>query len=303
MIYNISMKITEWNLENFYILMDKYKNQDIDTMTNDEWENLSVSTTIKNKHLQKVLDAKRVIEEIDADVYVFTEVGGRESLSNFNKYFLDEKYWYYFKNGNSNRGIEIGFLVNKRLDYKAEVHSNKNILLENGKRFSRNIAELRLSQNDKLKLIILGVHLKSKHSREDDFQGMRQREMELKALRTHISKLEKEYSVPVVIAGDFNCTMEEPELKNFAKGLSEFHKIKKSSIEESCTHVHFSTKRVLNQLDYIFSTKNLKYDLKNSYTYKFRNEYGDVLDLPESIQEKQWNPSDHYPLVLKIKNY
>ena len=302
MFYNNSMKIAEWNLENFYILMDKYNNQNIEEMSNEEWTSLSISTTIPNKHLQKVLDAQKVIQEIDADVYVFTEVGGRDSLANFNKYFLEENYWYYLKHGNSNRGIEIGFLVNKRLDYKTEIHSNKDIKLENGKKFSRNIAELRLSKKDKLEMIILGVHLKSKHSREDDFQGMRQREMELKALRTHINKLEEELKVPVIVAGDFNCTMDEPELKNFSKGLKEFHKIKKSSIEESCTHVHFSTTRVLNQLDYIFTTKNLRYKLKDCYTYRFKNEYGDILGLPDRIVEKKWNPSDHYPLVLTIKD-
>lgn len=294
------MKICSWNTENFFIFLDKYKDEDINELSNDQWEKFSLSS-VKNKHIQKVIDSAKAVKDIDADLYILSEMGGRESLQNFNKYFLNDNYDCFLKNGNSNRGIEIGFLVKKNLDYSFEVHSNKDLVLDNGYKFSRNVPELRVSnKNGDLILIVLGVHLKSKISSAQDFEGIDQRTSELKLLSSYASTIKEMYSVPVIIAGDFNCSRMDYELNIFSKEMYEFHDLKKSKDEELCTYVNFKVKRILTQIDYIFCTENI-FDLDNSFTYRFKDDYGYSLGIPDSFEEKKYLPSDHFPLVAKIK--
>lgn len=296
------MKICAWNTENFFVFMDKYKDENIDDLTNEQWEKLSCSTNTRNKHLQKVIDSAKVINDIDADIFVLTEMGGKESLNNFNKYFLTEdKYKFSLKAGNSNRGIEIGFLIKKDLELRVEVYSNKDLVLDNGSKFSRNIAELRAyNKENELKFILLGVHLKSKQHGKGDFEGISQRTKELIKLKSHIESLKDELKVPVIVAGDFNCSMFDNELQEFSTNLFEFHALKNSDEKESCTYVNFRNGKVMSQIDFIFSTDEI-FDLDESFTYRFKNEYGDNMGIPDSFEEKRFLPSDHFPLVTVIK--
>lgn len=286
-------------MENFFVFLDKYEGQDLNLITNVEWEKLSSSSTVKNKHIQKVMDSSKVIQEINADIYILTEMGGRESLNNFNKLFLNNEYQTLLKDGNSSRGIEIGFLVKQGINVK--VASNKNIILGNGKKFSRSIAELRIfNEKDELQKIILGVHLKSKIHGEDDFEGIEQRTHELNALKTYILELRNELNVPILVGGDFNCSWNDYEFTSFADGLFEFHKQKNSTEKEFCTFVNFRLNRVLTQIDFVFSTDDV-FDLENCYTYRFKDSYGYSLGIPDSFEEKKYLPSDHFPLVAVIK--
>lgn len=293
------MKITTWNLENFFLLMDKYNGQDLNQISNEEWENLSLSLTQKNKNIEKVFEIANIIKEIDSDIYILSEIGGEESLLNFNKYFLNNQYNVFIKKSNSKRGIDIGFLIKK--NYQAKLKDNLKLKLDNKKRFSRNIAELRIYQDNKLYLIILGIHLKSKRSSKEDFEGMTQRSMELKGLKNHINQLHEEKKVPIIIGGDFNCSIDEEDLSEFSKDLNEFHRIKKSTIKESFSFINMIKKQKI-QLDYIFSTRDIEYKLDQSFNYRFKNEYGYIIDEPKNLYEKKLLPSDHYPVILKIKS-
>ena len=116
--------------------MDKYNNEDLNTISNKAWEELSLAVINKNKNIEKIFDAAKVIKEIDADVYSLQEVGGVSSLENFNKYFLNDEYKVCFRESNSKRGIDIGFLVNKK--FSTKVIGNNKMKLENGSSFSRN---------------------------------------------------------------------------------------------------------------------------------------------------------------------
>jgi endonuclease/exonuclease/phosphatase family metal-dependent hydrolase len=287
-------------MENFYLFMDRYQNQDINDMTNEEWEALSTSTQSRNKHLQKIIESANVINDINADVFILTEVGGADSLNNFNKYFLNNQYDVVLREGNSSRGIEIGFLINKKLKMKSKIYSNKKILLDNGKKFSRSIAELQLSNKEGVQLVLLGVHLKSKHHQEKDFEGIEQRTLELSSLKKHVNLVKEKYNVPVIIGGDFNCSRADYEFNDFADSFFEFHELKGSTPEEACTYVYFKNNKVLFQLDYLFCTDKNVINLKDSYTYRFKNEYGDNLGIPDTFSEKKMMPSDHFPVVLNI---
>ena len=277
-------------MQDLFIFLDKYKNEDINHLNNEKWSSFSLSLR-KNKPLDKLIDCSEVIKEIDADVFLLSEVGGKESLDNFNKLFLGNKYNVYIDEGNSKRGICVGFLVKKHI--QCEFKSNKNLKLENGELISRDFSEIETSD-----YIFLSIHLKSQLNGKDDLRGIKQRSLEIKALENYIKNKDK----PVIIGGDFNCQKRDPELRSFAKELVDFHDIKKSSIEERCSHIYFSSQRILNQFDYIFTTKELKDEInvKESYNYRFKNEYGDCLGLAESFFEKSLYPSDHFPVILTL---
>ena len=79
-----------------------------------------------NKPLKKTLWLAQSLLEIDADFILVNEVGGEESLTNFAREFLDDKYQAHVIEGNSERGIDVGYLVKKDLPFAVELHTNKN---------------------------------------------------------------------------------------------------------------------------------------------------------------------------------
>lgn len=285
------MKICSWNMENLFIFMDKYDGENLETIDNETWINFSLSSR-ENKHLGKVIECANVIKEIDADIYLMSEVGGRESLKNLNKFFLNNEYDVFVDEGNSKRGICVGFLVKKHV--KPKFKSNKNMKLKDGELLSRDFSEIETDD-----YILLSIHLKSQLNAKNDPRGLKKRSIEIEALDSYIQSKTK----PVIVGGDFNCQKRDPELRRFAKKLTDFHDLKKSSIEDRCSHIYFSSIRILNQFDYIFTSNSVKniIDHEESYNYRFKNEYGDDMGLAETFPEKKLYPSDHYPVILKLK--
>ena len=56
-------------------------------MTEPKWQLLS-SSLKPNKELNKVKDIANLIESFDFDLCLLTEIGGKESLDNLNKFFF-----------------------------------------------------------------------------------------------------------------------------------------------------------------------------------------------------------------------
>lgn len=297
------MKLVSWNLENFFINLDKYNNEDLNIINNEKWENFSSSIYHKNKPLDKIENIANIIKDIDADIFLLQEVGGKKSLDYFNNLFLNNKYQILMNSSNSIRGIDLGFLVPKKSNYNYQLISNKSLRTKNGSKISRDFAQLNvLDQNKNLKFIIINVHLKSQHSTESDYNGMKQREQEMNLLLSFTKELENFYGVPIIIGGDFNIDFNSIENYNIINYYTNYHDLKNSTIEDRCTHVYFSQTKVLNQLDYLLINKKYDYliNLDNSIVYRFKNEYGDNLGIPNSINEKKAHPSDHFPIILHI---
>lgn len=296
------MKICQWNVENLFILMDRYKDQDLEKMSEDEWQSLSLSTTTKNKPLGIIFEIVDILREIDADVYMLCEVGGVDSFNNLCTYFLPE-YKYCSHDGNSSRGIAVGFLVKKDIEYTFKFKSLRGLPLENGRRLSRDLARLDVFKNKKMVSTLLLTHLKSLRNSAKDFNGYSQREAEINGIVSYHTKVKKD--VPIIIGGDLNDDIHtSPAFISFQTSqLVDVHQLKSSSEVEKCTHVSFyGSGRRLNQLDYLLLDSDFSgvVDLSASYTYRFKTAYGDVMDLPESFAEKKYHPSDHYPLIVKL---
>ena len=101
------LRLAQFNVENLFVYMDRYKGQDLRTINNQDWQAMSSSTT-PNKPIDKAWAIARTIKDLDADVVMLNEVGGEESIKNFCNYFLDNAYVPYLIEGNSHRGIDVG---------------------------------------------------------------------------------------------------------------------------------------------------------------------------------------------------
>jgi len=226
--------ILSWNLENFYLFP----------------AGLGAYAPIKPPEKVKVIAT--IIKTIAPDICFFTEVGGENSLSHFNEEFLENGYHVFLKKGNSNRGIENGYLVSKEFLsthnlfiehlgharkpinflYPHEETENKRLLKGGYKlkhrshRLSRDLSELQLfkaedTHRQKPLLIMLGVHLKSKLDKDGiDWQGTKRRQAECRYLSEVYTKRKKRFGdeLPIILTGDFNgelhANKRDPEFRD-----------------------------------------------------------------------------------------
>jgi predicted extracellular nuclease len=312
---SLKIKICEFNLENLFISMEYYNGQNLDLLTEKEWRDLALAQLKrKQKPLTKVWGKSKAILDIDPDILMLIEVGGKDSLENFNKHFLQDRYVSYFIESNSPRSIDLGFLVRKSFPLRVEALSNREIPIEvhsyQGKyisRFSRDVAELRIFDHNEMKLTILLTHLKSKISKDRDFLGKDIRTAEANALVGIYEKLKSSFStVPIILGGDFNAPLASLELELLNRtDLIDFNEILGTPMEQRYTFTHFDYAKSPHPqvLDYLLVSPHLRNRIvaDQSYTYRYKNFYNIADELPKTMQERFQMPSDHYPLVLTIQ--
>ena len=228
------MKLVSINCEDLFLFVDQLAFVDPTVLNEKQWQTLSVST-VENKPLAKCKALARELLFLDPDIIACSEVGGIESLENFSKLFLADQYRALLIEGNSDRGIDIGYLVHRRLNWGFDLRTHRNrpigylypherlsqqTNLPEGstarltsQRFSRDVAELRIldqQSQDAVVAIVLCVHLKSARDPlgVDPF-GRERREAEFRTLLTIYSEVraETQQSVPVLVCGDFNGTV------------------------------------------------------------------------------------------------
>jgi endonuclease/exonuclease/phosphatase family metal-dependent hydrolase len=322
------IRLVQYNVENLFLFLDLWNGQDLKTMNDIEWKKISSSLT-PNKPLKKVWKLAEVLRDINADIIMLNEVGGEESLQNFAKHFLNDEYVPFLKEGNSTRGIDVGYLIKRELNVKPILISHKNRPINflyphedqtkaGGKShyFSRDVAELRLFAQDENspRLVIMLTHLKSKLDPENiDISGKKRRSAELKTLVDLYNDLRKELGqgTPVVVAGDFNGVAFGPGLEpefqylHDNSDLLEVLEVAERPAEDRFSQVQVfnSGKVVPIHIDYIFVSPHLRNNILKDETgvYAYKNELGQRAPLPQSLDDRDQFPSDHYPLVLTLK--
>jgi endonuclease/exonuclease/phosphatase family metal-dependent hydrolase len=322
-----TLRLVQFNVENLFIYLDLMKKQDLSKITESEWQNLSSSST-PNKPLKKIHDLVKILREIDADIIMLNEVGGLESIENFNKHFMGPGYKTLLKEGNSSRGIDVGYLIKESLELKPVLISHKDRPIQflyphekqtpaGGKShyFSRDVAELRLfrANDTSPSLTILLTHLKSKLDPEKiDSEGKLRRAAELKTLVEIYNEIKEELgpSTPILVCGDFNGiasrTNTEPEFLPLhdQTDLMDVLEVSQKPTGERFTQVQISHsgKQNLVQIDYIFCSPNLAPKIIGEQTYVYR--YKGLTDLPaptpKNLEERSNYASDHYPVVLTL---
>jgi endonuclease/exonuclease/phosphatase family metal-dependent hydrolase len=278
--------------------MGKYQGEDLSQMTEPKWQLLSTSLKT-NKDLSKVLDLAFCIKQTNVDICLLTEIGGRESIDNFNKHFLDNEYQVYHEPTNSDRGIDLAILVRHSIAPQCDFQIHRD------KVFARGVLNLNYQISPDKNLRFLLTHLKSKlNKRGADFEGRSQREREVKRL----IRISKEYPKDdVIISGDLNGIIykdeTEEELTSFATkaGLEDILEHENLPNFDRCTYIYYNKQHEshMMQLDYFLMTKEL---------YSKTKAIGSVVDCdgkkrvnyPQTLKEKRALPSDHYPILIQL---
>jgi len=307
-----TLKVLVLNAENLFVFMEHWKEGPIAQMNEIQWQKLN-SGLIGNKPLTKIQALATTIQKISPDLIMLTEVGGMLSLENFNQFFLESLYTPFLLEGNSDRGIDMGFLL--KAPWSGKIHSHKDYKLPHAKytAFSRDVLKLEISMNGKLKANALLVHLKSKlNSKGDDFEGRTRRSVEVLGLSEIIYQLPQD--VPLLLGGDFNGVASgltpEPEflpLKH-KNNLQDAALVAELPESERFSYVYFNYggQRIEQQLDYLFlNEKAQEYLIKDSVTFpRYTGVAGEMIPLPQKSWQKILMPSDHLPLyaefVLKV---
>ncbi len=322
-----TFKIAQLNAENLFLFLDDATERDWRKLPEKEWQKLS-HASVPNKSLLKTLWLADSLLEINADIVFVSEVGGEESLRNFAKIFLKDKYTPYLIEGNSDRGIDIGYLVKKDFTRRVEVRTYKNRPLkfsyphEAGTTarthyFSRDCSELRVFDEGgaKAELVCLSVHLKSKLDPDGiDPEGKDRRMAELGALVEIYNEIRAEFSppVPVIIAGDFNgCAKRSKLAPEFAAltttDLESVQDVLEREEEAAATQLQFARNGTIQwlQIDYVFISPELKPQLiaESCEVFRYRSELNVPLPLPKTLDQRLAMPSDHYPVVATFKNF
>lgn len=293
------------NCQDLFIFLDKFDGESMEEVTEHAFQLLTTSFT-NNKELSKVYQIAELILSQSPQIVSLVEVGGKESLDNFNKYFLESKYKVFHHPSNSNRGIDTGFLVINELAKNVELKHINNKKLKNGKKFSRGLLRLKVKLKDK-NLHLLLCHLKSKLDlKKEDYEGRSQRHAEVKAVIVEANRISKnDPDSMVAVLGDLNGIIykeeTEVELQDFKKnGYIDLLEEKQVDILDRTTYTYFKANgdRFLMQLDYVLGNKNFRSDVKNSFIMDFDGNNTPIL--PKSRKERMKLPSDHFPYYFEI---
>ncbi len=294
--------------------MDKWDGSDIGALTEIKW-NLMSSSLINNKSKEKCLMLARTIIDSEADIVMVTEVGGPESLGNFSKYLLNDEFDAFSLPSNSDRGIDLGYLVRRTLPYKPTLESYIDYVLpEPARRFSRDVLRMDLKIGEETKLIFLLVHIKSKLDlRRTDFQGRSRRVLEVKGLLDIYRSLEG-LGVPILVGGDFNGHAAEKETEEEFCQIYEGTDLKDIAAiagvpdEERFSYIYFNRggNRFVQQIDYLFISDKYAHlvDPSGCLFPRYKTSEGLALPVPKRMEQKNILPSDHYPFLatLNLKN-
>ncbi len=318
------LKCIVFNAENLFLLSDFHWDGDIQKITEREWQELNRSTPQRNKELYKLNAIKEMIFKEDPDLILLCEVGGYESLANFNRLFLTSRYEVALIEGNSNRGIDVGYLIKKNLQFRLQLESYKDrdiklIYPHEGLRskpyfFSRDVSELSIYKNSSQTpfLVFFLVHLKSRLDPERiDPNGFERRKAEVKALIEIYKERRQKWGADcsMVIAGDFNGNASSANSdEEFAPihscgDFKDIFELAQTPTEQRGSFLAMprGQKLDLKQIDFVFlnSAAQSLLQLESVQTLRFRTPRG--TDLPQNLDEKLSLASDHIPLVFTLQ--
>lgn len=304
-------RIMVLNAQDLFLFMDKHKEGHITDLNEIKWQLMS-SSLFSNKSKEKCLMLARAIQDAQADFVMVTEVGGPESLTNFAQYLLNDEYLALSLPSNSDRGIDLGYLIKKNLPYTYEIHTHIDYPLPHpARRFSRDVLRLDVKENGKLKFILLLVHIKSKLDlKKADFEGRTRRILEIKGLTAIYNDL-KTLNVPILVGGDFNGhageTDTEEEFREIytQTDLQDIAFIAQIPPEERFSYVYFNRggNRFEQQIDYLFIAQQYKnlVDPTECYFPRYKTLEGSPLPIPKRLEQKGTLPSDHYPFLATVR--
>jgi len=277
-----SFHIATFNAENFSLLFDRPLNRaELDGLSESDYLAMNPSIWNPNKDREKIAAIARVILAEDFDLLGLCEIGGLETLENFNALYLRGRYDCHLFEENSRRGIYVGALAKKgRFPGLRAI----NVPGE----FSRNLLRLELGEKGG-NLTVFVTHLKSQ--RGDD-RGLEFRVDEVRRLAALVPRRR------AVVMGDFNGLlirgMNQFEYDPFLElPLTDVLAAVGVPAAERRTHWYFGASGRGSQLDYLFCTHDI--EVAAAATIGFGE--------PQNRAERYRLPSDHLFLraILEVE--
>jgi endonuclease/exonuclease/phosphatase family metal-dependent hydrolase len=241
------LDIAAFNAENFYLLLDAgHDRAGLDALADRDYLAMNSSIYNPNKDRAKIAAIADTILERDFDLVSLCEVGGMESLSNFNRIYLGDRYECHIREENSRRGIFVGVLLKRGRFPGARVRGVPGA-------FSRNLLRLDLGPAG-YGLEVFALHLKSQ---QGDDRGIEQRIREV-GLLASIVRTRK-----CVVMGDFNGILIRGEHQfEYGPFLALPFRDVLDAVgippDERYTHYHFGPEPNFAQLDYIFCSDDIE---------------------------------------------
>lgn len=327
------LKLGLYNAENLFLIFDQEMPQHYQKLNEIQWQKLS-NSVYEPKPLKKCLEIAQILTEESPDIMMLCEVGGLESLNNFNKFFLQDRYQVALIEGNSDRNIDVGFLIKKNSSFYFDIATHKNrplhylypheVTSKNTgypikaatQYFSRDCAELRLFKHNRNEpsIILLLTHLKSRLDPEKiDPGGTERRSAELKTCLSIYTELKKQYpGTPIIFSGDMNGFAGKPSTDSeftpiyTDTDLEDVLDVADVSLDKRSTFYQIKNggRSEGKQIDYCFISENLKPHLikSSAHVYQYKDEFGFAIDTPKSLEDKLKLPSDHYPIFFTLEN-
>lgn len=249
------------------------------------------------------------------DVMTLQEVYSAETLRIFNSHFLKDRYVSIVTETVSSAGMNIGFLIRRDLDVDIQIlRSGQEVWLDpvsgvEEKIFFREFPGLILRRPGvgKPALMVFATHGKSMADRTGDVRSEILRSEQFRRMPRIALHKQKKYGrdVPLIITGDFNADLRNlwisaPLKRDFTNAF-DLNPIPRE-IEEKFTHTHHPHRGVTQSLemDAFFVNPVLNDSVLSARTYRFRDEGGKPIPLPDSQILRDQNPSDHYPIVIDL---
>lgn len=272
----------------------------------------------KDKPLSEMQGVAQAILDSSPDLIVLQEIEGLQTLEDFNKQFLNSGYTAVLHPGNDARGIEIGFLIKKDLPLQVALESHRDVRwndpADNNRSvplFSRDLPSLlffRQSDDPKTAtplFVMIGNHGKSKRDRPGDPNSNLLRAAQYREARVIVDGYQKKYGndLPILLAGDFNTDVKNsPELQPLREKMQDVLDLVEATGASRITHTYHPHEGgpQMAQLDGILVNQRLALSVLAAAIYRYKDQNGVVKPIPQTYQEREKNPSDHFPIVLRL---
>jgi hypothetical protein len=271
---------------------------------------------------ERILLGAQPIRQHQPDFIFWQEAeGGLERLNTYTSTYLNDQYANYMIYGNeADRRINIGFSVKRDLPITVEARTHRDEMwkdVADDKKetvlFNRDLPVFLIRDRDagsdsEPLMILIGTHNKSKRNRDGDRLSTLLRTAQNERAAMIVNRLKHEFGehARIVVGGDFNTSLYSPEVTRsfFKVGLKEaFNAWKPDTPMKDRQTFAFIAKnrpRELNQLDGFYLAQPLQDKVTEVQVVHYDNRVGRRGRLPRTRSEREKNPSDHYPVLMKL---
>lgn len=250
------------------------------------------------------------------DFAIVTEVESVNALKEYAQKNLRDAYDSYLTEGNDPRGIDIGLLVKKGLKVEVESRTSKDVMWNDPVTktsiplFSRDLPIwiIKDAATHKPLMALVGMHAKSKRNRDGDPESNIWRTAQMAEGAKIVNELGKELGpeVPLLWGGDFNTNLQgSAEIGPIKSQFKDTFDVAKKTITPNFRVTHtFHPKNGptdAKQMDGIFVRPVDANRVEQAHIYRYRDSEGRIKAIPKTYQQREQNPSDHFPVVVDIR--